>query len=175
MSFPTLKFGKVVPPPDGRWSLSSCQLLGAVAVTSPMSLSYTPSPGTMAFMDLRGHTAWAGRLVGTVSGRAPSEWDQAQTNRQCRRKTNDSHEAQALGWVPLMRQDTWLLGAGAGSREGRLEAASKRGFGGHPLQPPDLPEGLLMRSQSLAVTGGESCGFLPALLSEGNMTSHLRV
>ena len=98
MSFPTLKFGKVVPPPDGRWSLSSCPLLGATAVTSPVSLSHTPSPGAMAFMDLRGHTAWPGGLVGTGSGRAPSKWDQAQTNRQCGRKRNDSHEVQALGW-----------------------------------------------------------------------------
>lgn len=47
MPFPALKFdrsGKVVPPPDRGWSLSSHQLSGAMAMTSPMSFCCTPSP-----------------------------------------------------------------------------------------------------------------------------------
>lgn len=106
MPFPTLKFdgsGKVVPPPDRGWSLSSHQLSGAKAVTPPMSFCRMLSPRLLRFQN---HGFYGcedphcmARWPSGHRARRPSfKLGQAQATGQCGGKRNMSSEGQTRGW-----------------------------------------------------------------------------
>ena len=88
-------------------------LPAAMALASPRSLSHTPSPGTMAFINLQGHTTWPGGPMGTVwqaslqVGSGPGLWVVwRQRNESCEGQDRGVHGP--IGETGLLAPRSWI-------------------------------------------------------------------